>query len=106
MTPFPDGPAAAEPPTPVVVDVHGDLDRKALPHLVEQLDNALSAQPAQVVVDLEDCSFVDATSLAALVDTHRRVRREGGVLTLAHCSPRVLRLLTLTGLRRVFDVRG
>jgi anti-anti-sigma factor len=106
MTASPDGLAAPGPPAEVVVDVHGDLDRNALPQVVEQLEGALSARPAEVVVDLEDCPFVDATSLAALVDTHRRVRREGGVLTLAHCSPRVLRLLTLTGLRRVFDVRA
>lgn len=107
MTPSPDGRAApAEPPAAVVVDVHGDLDRTALPHVVEQLDEALSAGPGEVVVDLEDCPFVDATSLAVLVDTHRRARRAGGVLTLAHCSPRVMRLLTLTGLRRVFDVRA
>jgi hypothetical protein len=30
--------------------------------------------------------------------------RTGGVLTLRGCCPRVLRLLSLTGLRRVFDL--
>ena len=93
------------PPT-VVIDLDGDLDRRSLPQVAEQLDEALAAKPAEVVVDLEDCPYVDATGLAALVDTHRRARRAGIVLTLEHCSPRVLRLLSLTGLRRVFDLRA
>ena len=92
-------------PQTVVVDVHGDLDRTALPQVVEQLDAALAAKPEEVVVDLEECPFVDATGLAALVDAHRRAARRGATLTLAKCSPRVLRLLSLTGLRRVFSLR-
>lgn len=57
------------------------------------------------MVDLGDCPYIDATGLAALVDTHRRASRVGATLALAHCSQRVLRLLSLTGLRRVFEVR-
>lgn len=95
-----------DPRPTVVIDLDGDLDRRSLPQVAEQLDEALAAKPAEVVVDLEDCPYVDATGLAALVDTHRRARRAGIVLTLEHCSPRVLRLLSLTGLRRVFDLRA
>lgn len=97
---------AALPAGQVVVDVHGDLDSSAVPQVVEQLEDALAKGPAELVVDLGDCPSVDATGLAALVDTHRRARRAGGILTLAHCSPRVMRLLSLTGLRRVFDLRA
>lgn len=97
---------AAEPPQAIVVDVDGDLDRVALPQVVEQLDQALAARPQEVVVDLEACSFVDATGLAALVEAHRTAVRRGSMLVLANCSPRVLRLLSLTGLRRVFSLRS
>ena len=62
---------AGEAPQAVVVDVDGELDRAALPEVVEQLDQAIAARPQEVVVDLEDCSFVDATGLAALVEAHR-----------------------------------
>lgn len=95
-----------EPPQAIVVDVDGDLDRTVLPQVVEQLDQALDARPQEVVVDLEDCSFVDATGLAALVEAHRSAVRRGSMLVLANCSPRVLRLLSLTGLRRVFSLRS
>lgn len=85
------------------VRISGDLDLATVPQVRERLHDALSGKPARLVVDLDDCSFVDASALTMLVDVHRRVARTGGELVLRGCSPRVLRLLSLTGLRRVFQ---
>ena len=91
-------------PGVVVVEVVGDLDLGSVARVRERLHDALTVHPQQLVVDLSRCSFVDASALAMLLDVHRRACRTGGVLTLRGCSPRVLRLLSLTGLRRVFDL--
>lgn len=91
-------------PQVVVVEVVGDLDLASVARVRETLHDALSVRPERLVVDLRDCGFVDASALAMLLDVHRRACRTGGVLTLRGCSPRVLRLLSLTGLRRVFDL--
>ena len=88
----------------VQVDVVGDLDLSAVPRMREQLHAHLEAKPARLVVDLTQCGFIDASALAMLLDVHRKAWRYGGVLTLRGCSPRVLRLLSLTGLRRVFQL--
>jgi anti-anti-sigma factor len=91
-------------PAVVVVKVEGELDVSSVSRVREHLHDALSVRPGRLVVDLEDCPFVDACALTMLLDVHRRAWRAGGVLTLRGCSPRVLRLLSLTGLRRVFDL--
>ena len=88
----------------VTIEVAGDLDLGSVARVRERLHDALSLRPAQLVVDLSRCDFVDASALTMLLDVHRRAWRGGGVLTLKGCSPRVLRLLSLTGLRRVFDL--
>ena len=88
-----------------MVEVVGDLDLASVPRVRETLHDALSVRPEQLVVDLRDCDFVDASALTMLLDVHRRCFRSGGVLSLRGCSPRVLRLLSLTGLRRVFDLQ-
>ncbi|MEX2288729.1 MAG: STAS domain-containing protein [Mycobacteriales bacterium] len=88
----------------VTVQVRGDLDLASVARVRERLHDALSCKPARLVVDLSDCPFIDASALTMLVDVHRRVWRAGGVLVLCGCSPRVLRLLSLTGLRRVFEI--
>ena len=86
------------------VVVPGVLDVATVARVREHLADALAVRPSQVVVDLSGCPFVDASALAVLLDAHRTASRWGGVLTLCGCSPRVLRLLSLTGLRRVFDL--
>ena len=101
LSAVPDAPAG---PAVVVVEVVGDLDLSSVARVRETLHDALSVKPGRLVVDLERCAFVDASALAMLLDVHRRAWRSGGVLTLRACSPRVLRLLSLTGLRRVFDL--
>ena len=103
-------PAPAAPPVPsavpstVTLTVTGALDVTTLPRVRDQLEQAAAGRPAHLVVDLSACTFVDASALAVLLDVHRRLSRTGGVLTLRGSCPRVLRLLSLTGLRRVFDL--
>ena len=89
-------------PLTLVLDVCDDLDRVNVARTRERLDAALAQKPARLVVDLSGCGFVDAGALGMLLDAHRRAARTGGVLVLRGCSARVLRLLSLTGLRRVF----
>ena len=93
-------------PQVVVVEVQGDLDATRVPRVRALLEDAAALRPGQLVVDLGDCSFLDASGLTMLLDVHRRMCRVGAVLTLRGCSPRVMKLLSLTGLRRVFDVEG
>jgi anti-anti-sigma factor len=91
-------------PAVVEIVVKGELDSTSVGRVRETLHDALEMRPGRLVVDLTDCPFVDACALTMLLDVHRRAWRAGGVLTLRGCSPRVLRLLSLTGLRRVFDL--
>ena len=91
-------------PRVVVVEVQGDLDAARVPRVRALLEDAVGLRPQQLVVDLSGCSFLDSSGLTVLLDAHRRLARVGAVLTLRGCSPRVLRLLSLTGLQRVFDL--
>ncbi len=100
MTVLTDAAVGSEP----VLAVEGTLDLATVARVRGQVEDLLGTRPTRLVVDLTDCGFVDASALAMLLEAHRRMARNGGVLTLRGCSPRVLRLLSLTGLRRVFDV--
>ncbi len=88
----------------VVLHVDGPLDQSSVARFQEELAHAQAGHPDQVVVDLAGCTFVDSRALTVLLEGHRRACRHGGVLTLRGCAPRVLRLLSLTGLRGVFDL--
>lgn len=85
--------------------VAGELDARSLPRFSASLQQVLAGHPDRLVLDLSDCSFVDAAALSVLLEAHRTTARYGGELVLAGCTPRVLRLLSLTGLGRVFTLR-
>jgi len=56
------------------------------------------------VVDVGAVTFIDSSGLGALVDLATRARAGGGTVVLAHPDRRILRLLELTALDRVFEV--
>ncbi len=87
-----------------VVALSGELDVASVPELREQLLGVLRPDTRRLIVDLSHVSFCDASGLAVLVGTNRRVRLLGGVLRLAAPAPPVLEALRITGLDLQFDI--
>jgi anti-sigma B factor antagonist len=56
----------------------------------------------EIVVDLREVTFMDASGLGLLVGTRNRQQRHGGELRLCNASRCVVSLLRLTGLSDVF----
>ncbi|GAA1803883.1 hypothetical protein GCM10009682_27080 [Luedemannella flava] len=92
---------------PVIeVQVSDELDVAGVDRLTVLLDDAVQLRPAELVVDLTDCPFIDAAFIGLLLDTHRRIRRIGGLLTLRSPSARTQRNLKLARADRVLTVTG
>jgi anti-anti-sigma factor len=84
-----------------VVSVEGEVDL----HTAPQLDELLRSVDADhVILDLTEAAFVDSTTLTIIVATHKRIRDQGGHLSIAAGSPTVARLFEITGLDRALDV--
>jgi len=84
----------------VVVEVTGEVDTFTAPLLRLCLDSQAERRDLrELVVDLEQVTFLGAAGVAALARAHRRCRRRGVRLVL-RCAGRrrVLRPLQLTGL--------
>jgi len=60
----------------------------------------------RVVVHLDGVTFLDSTGLGVLVGAHKAQRAAGGTLGIVCGEPRLLRIIGLTGLDRVLDVRS
>lgn len=81
-----------------VVAAAGELDVHTAPALQSELDPRSQQPNAALVVDLSDVGFIDSTGLGVLVTTLKHVRESGGSLDVVVTSPRVLKVLALTGL--------
>jgi anti-anti-sigma factor len=87
-----------------VVALRGELD-VTHPTRVARALSAATAPPSRIIVDLAGLTFMDCSSLGALVSAVKQALQAGGDLLLAAPRRLVLRILSLTdpaGLLPVF----
>ena len=85
-----------------IAEVHGELDLRSAPALLEALEH-----PGQAaIVDLRRCRFVDSSGVAALLGARGRRFKDGygfAVVTAAGSEPeRVFRITGVTTLLAVY----
>jgi anti-anti-sigma factor len=84
--------------------VRGDEDRSTQGRRRAALTRALRAQ-ADVVVDLTELVFADASLMVDLAMLARRLRAHGQALLLRGAQPQIRTLIELVGLHRLPGVR-
>ena len=87
-----------------VVTVRGEVDLASSPQLRDCLGELTSAGTPRLVIDLEEVGFIDSTGIGVLVGGIKRARSQGGELSLVCTQRRILKVLEITGLTRVFTV--
>ena len=87
-----------------VVHVGGEIDVYTAPMLREHLDEHIAQGRRHLVVDLEEVPFMDSTGLGVLVGRLKLVRVNKGTLSLVCSSERILKVFSITGLDKVFQI--
>lgn len=87
-----------------VVRVVGEVDLAAAESLKLSVRHAM-AESTAVVVDLSHVTFMDSSGLGVLIHLAQQAVRGGTSLTLTGVTPSTYRLLKITGLTAVFDIR-
>ena len=88
-----------------VVDVAGELDLYTASNLKERLRALSENGKHRVVVNLERVDFIDSTALGVLIGARKRAREHDGEVVLAAPAEPVRKVLSITGLERVFPIR-
>lgn len=88
----------------IVYRLRGSLDLSTAPSLRAALMEAANEGKHDILVDLSHLEFLDSTGLGALIGAHRRATENGGRIRLVVGEGPIQRLLTITGLMRVFAV--
>lgn len=87
-----------------VLAVAGEVDVYTAPKLRERLVELISSGSHRLVVDLEGVDFLDSTGLGSLVAGLKRVKEQNGVMALAGARDPVRKVLSITGLDKVFPL--
>ena len=87
---------------PQVVEICGEIDIQSTPGLRDELLRVIRRCGPQLALDLAGVTFMDCAGLNVLLATRRRAQLEEGSVRVVRASPRVLRVISLLGLERVF----
>jgi anti-sigma B factor antagonist len=87
-----------------VMRLAGEIDVYTAPLVREKLDEQIRKGRNDLVLDLTDVSFLDSTGLGVLVGRLKHARTTGGSLCLFGADDRVLRVFSITGLDKVFEI--
>jgi|SRR5581483_2293654 len=87
-----------------ILSVAGEIDIATAPSLREKLHALLADGHTNIVVDLDEVTFLDSTALGVLVGVLKRARTEGGEVRLVCNQPRVRKVFEITRLDTAFDV--
>ncbi len=80
-------------PNIAIVSPPGDLDVTTVGALREQLDNLLTEDCLRIIVNMVNVGFMDSSAMATLVAAARRMRSNGGLLSLSNVSAEVYHAL-------------
>jgi anti-sigma B factor antagonist len=84
----------------------GELDLAVGPELQRDIVDLLPAdEPSALAIDLSEVTFIDSTVIGIIAMAHKRAGRNGGGLAIVGASEQVGRVLHMTGLATVLDLR-
>ncbi len=87
-----------------VITLAGDLDVASAPALRAALDRHIRSRRLRICLDLEKVTFIDSAALGVIVGRMRLTRMSNGSMRIVCTVPRIIRILSITGLDRIFPV--
>lgn len=88
----------------MVIKVEGEVDLSNASTLRDRLIEQVQQGSYRIAVDLGGVEFMDSSGLAVLISGLRRTKEHDGSLILVSPTSSVKRVLTITGLDKVFDI--
>jgi anti-sigma B factor antagonist len=88
-----------------VVIPRGEVDLVTQVQLKEAINDLVVAGNVDIIVDLDETTFLDSTGLGALIGARRKTHAFMGSFAIVCNQERMLKLFRITSLDKVFAIR-
>jgi len=87
-----------------VARIRGDIDLDSSPQLRSALSSVIETEPEVLILDMRQVSYIDSSGLATLVESLKKMKKNGGRLCLCGLNEMVSQAFHFTHLDGVFDI--
>lgn len=87
-----------------ILRITGEVDLKSSPSLRSELQQVLSQKPPALLIDLENCSYIDSSGIATFVEALQMLNTFQGKLALVRVTQRVKDIFEIAHLDGIFPM--
>ncbi len=88
------------------VKLIGDVDIETSQNLKESLYSILDENNKSIFINAEEVDYIDSTGLGMFIKVVKKLKESGNDITFVNPKKNILKLFTITGLDKVFNVIG
>ena len=89
---------------PKILPLEGESDLHVSPRITNTLNAAVKGKPHNLVIDMENVSYIDSSGLAVLIEAMQKVEKYGGKFALAALQESVKPIFEIARLDQVFQI--
>lgn len=93
-------------PKQVVLSLHGDLDVATVEAIAGAVDQVIGEAAVSLVLDFAEVTFMDSQGVNALMVARQRLDEAGATLIVRTPSPKIVRVLEITGVLALLTVES
>ncbi|RKD34708.1 anti-sigma F factor antagonist [Thermohalobacter berrensis] len=89
----------------LIVKFNGELDHHTAENIRKEIDKFYSGNMLKnIILDLEKLNFMDSSGIGLILGRYKNVSQNGGKLCLVNVSPRVEKILKMSGVLKIVKI--
>ena len=88
----------------LIVSADGGIDRHTSQEFVEPILKLIESGVTKIIIDCKKLTYISSWGLGVLLRLHKRARTAGGEVKIADVQNRIVDVLNLTHLNRIFGI--
>ena len=86
------------------INIEGEIDVYTSPKVKEALNDLIQKENYNIVVNLEEVTYIDSTGLGVLIGGLKKVKENNGYIKLICTNPQIKKIFDITGLVKIFGI--
>lgn len=89
----------------IIFKIHGELDHHIAADVASQCDDAvIKSNAINIIFDFSELTFMDSSGIGTIMGRYKKISGFGGCVVIAAPTTQVMRLITISGLKRIIKV--